>query len=342
MSLKNILLDITSVLGIDVTSQTEREYYIVKINEAADEIYRSQDLPGSIREQIFQISDVDNYQVSFPGYIDKIRAIRFWDSHGGKISTEDLRPRYHQNRWGNSGFLKFRIKRSNSPIAKDIENAAPITFSLPSGKVETSPVVINIVGRTAASSGVQETITIAAGASSEITVNAYEEILSIEKTAYNTYDIELTDVDGEVLGSIPNNELSPLYTIVQIRQDDYAPTYNDSFPLNTIEVLYKTKFVPFRNLYDEFPCPNCDKLIFWKFAEHYAAYKPGMEQRAFAAKAKCDQIINELTANDEQGKELVLEIGSNSLYDAQMARGDRQSGQYPYQSEPWIQYTGSN
>jgi len=163
MSLKNILQDISTQFGIDITDTTERELYIERINQVSGELYNSMDLPGSVKEQIFQVDDRDNYQVSFPHYVDKLRAIRFYNSNGGPITLEDMRPRYHLRRWGTNGLLKYRIKAQNARLAKHIENAAPLTFSLPTGKLEVSDVVIDIVGRTVDSQQIEERITLIAG-----------------------------------------------------------------------------------------------------------------------------------------------------------------------------------
>ena len=319
MALKHILEDIGSILGLDLSDPDELVYLTDQVNHAAREIYNSMDLPGSIREQIFQVSDVDNYQVSFPQYIDKIRAIRFYNNLAGKIQLEDLRPRYHEHNWNGSNRLSYRIKASNSPLASDITNAGYLTFTLPTGKLETYDIEITIVGRTSSAERVQETVTLLAGTSSIASVESYEAVITIIKSEVNNFNITVTDIDGAELSVIPNSELSTAYTIVQIRADDYSSQYGNSYPLNTIEVLYKVKFSGFKNLYDEFPAPNCDKIIFWKFAEHYSAYKPGMEQRAAAAKIKVDQLLSELNRSDEMGKAITIERSEPNVYKAQKA-----------------------
>lgn len=317
MALKHILEDISSILGFDMTDADEQAYLVEQVNHAARELYNAMDLPGAIREQVFQIDDTDNYQVSFPFYVDKIRAIRFYNTYGGKIRLEDMRPRYHMMRWGNSGVLTFRIKRSDSALADDITNAGPLKFKLPTGKVEAAAVTITVVGKTASAERVQETVILAVGESEVSTVEGYEDVISIIKKDYNNYNITIEDIDGAELGIIPNSELQTAYTIVQIRQDDFSPRYNNNYPLNTIEVLYKQKFNGFRNLYDEFPCPKCDKIIFWKFAEHYLAYKPGMEQRSLGAKLKADELLGQLNTGDEMGKAIQIEYAPNPMLEAQ-------------------------
>lgn len=337
MSLQNILLDISSILGLDISDPAQRAYWIEQINFAANELYTSQDLPGSMREQIFQLNDVDNYQASFPWYVDKIRAMRFYNTWGGKLSMEDIRPRYHSNRWGMNGLLKFRIKRADSVFATHITNEGPITFSFAEGRTEITDTIVHIVGKTVESDKVTESVTILAGQNSAVSVKSYESVETIEKANYTTYDILMFDIDSRELGRIPNSELNPRYTIVQIRQDDFAPVYHNSYPLNTVEVLYKTRFTPFRNLRDQFTCPNMDKIIFWKFAEHYAAYKPGMEQRAIMAAGKVKALLQELNVDDESGKEITVEFGPNGMFDSQITKNPIP---VPYGvNYPFIEYT---
>lgn len=317
MSLKNILLDVSSVLGLDIADADELAYHISKINEAASELYRSNDLPGCLREQLFRIDDTETFQVAFPSQVDEIRGLRFYDVGGGQISIEDMRPRYHLNRWGNTGKIRFRIKQSNALLSRSINNAALFTFTLK--EAEASDVVINVIGKTTKSSKYSETLTIAAGSLAATTTKSYEEFSTIEKTALNNFDITITDVDNEIMGEIKNFELSPRYTIAQIREDDFAPLLNNSYPLNTVECLYKTTFYPFRSNYDEFPCRNCDKLIAWKFIEHYAIFKGTVElqQLAINAATKVEQLLLELNRDNDLGRDLKAEFARNPMFEAQ-------------------------
>lgn len=316
MALKNILIDISTVLGLDVLSATEQAYHIEKINEAAEEIYNSLDVPGCHREQLFQYNDTDNYQIAFPWYVGKLRAIRQYDSsYNRPISVENLAPRFHNERWGSQGCFKFRITKLNSPLGRSINNAGLFTFTL--SHIETADVVINIVGKTVDSGRLSETLTIQAGQIAVTTANSYEEFFNIEKTDYNTYDITITDIDNETMGILSAARLKSNYTIVNIREDDFALVTNNSYPLNTLEILYKHTFTPFRFMYDEFICPNCDKIIFWKYAEHYAAYKPDQEARSLMASAKVAQLLKELNDADNFGKDLQMKFSKNPYYEAQ-------------------------
>lgn len=316
MALKDILLDVGSVLGLDVTNANEQAYHIQKINEAAFELYKILDIPGCYREQIWQYSDEDNYQISFPWQVGKLRAIRHYNvSNGGKMTLENLAPRFHNERWGTQGVMKFRIAKIGAPLARSINNAALFTFTLQA--VEASDVVINLVGKTANSEKFKETLTIVAGALAVTTTQSYESFETIRKTDYCVNDIVITDIDGQEMGRISAACLAPSYTIVNIREDDFTYTTSNSYPWNTVEILYKHAFVPFKNMYDNFICPDCDKIIFWKFVEHYCAYKPGLEDKARMASAKVAMLLSELCKDDDLGKDLQMQFEESPYYKMQ-------------------------
>lgn len=317
MSLRNILIDVSSELGLDLSNADELTYHITKVNEAAKELYDSTDLPGSLREQLFQIDDTDTYQVAFPYAVDKIRAIRFYNTAGGNITLEDMRPRYHNYRWGTQRNLKYQIKQTNAPLNRNILNAAPLTFSLPQDEVAEANIVITVIGSTPTASRAIDTITILAGQNSATGLKHFEEVASIEKADTCDFDITITDVDDIELGIIPNHELRPNYTIVKIREDDYSLKFGNSYPLNTIEVLYKHRFIPFINYYDEFICPDCDKLIAWKFIEHYWAKKPGHDKEALLAYGKFEKVLKLVLTNDNLGKVMEPNRRRNRMFDAQ-------------------------
>lgn len=337
MALKNILLDISSVLGLDISDDSEKAYQIEKVNEAAHELYYGNDLPGCLREQIFQVNDSETFQVSLPYYVDKIRAVRFYDNWIGPIPVESMTPRYHTSKWGNKGLIRARVKGIGVALERDLQDISPLIFMLADTAGESEAVTFNIVGQTESAQRVHEALTIPAGSYTATSVNNYKSVEKIEKTDYNDLDVVITDLNGNQVSSIPNSELSARFTIIMIRDDDFSPLINNSYPLNTIEVLYKTRFSPFKELYDEFPCPNCDKIIFWKFLEHYYLYKPGMEDKATMAEQKAQTLIRQLFENDSLGAELLVEFGPNGFIEAQENPG---IFKYNYGAPvPFITYT---
>jgi hypothetical protein len=318
MALSKILLDIATELGIDITSDTERAWIVEKINDAAREIYESDDIPGCLRELTFNIDDEaqESSLVSLPGYIDKIRGLRWTSVQGGKIPQNDMRPRYHLGKgWGANAFsLPFRTIREVYPLKRDISNASILTFTIP--VAEATDITITIVGRTNNSDRFSETVVIPAGDLTVDTVGNYEEVHSILKAEANLYNITITDVEDNNLGVINNGDLSPAYKILELIDGNLGPQVNYGGQ-TAIDILYKTRFTPFVNLADEFPCPNCDRILFYKFAEYYLAQQPGRLTDAMAASAKADILRGNLNVDNSEGKELELQFGRNGLLEAQ-------------------------
>lgn len=318
MALSKILLDIATELGIDITNDTERSWVVDKINDAAKEIYESDDIPGCLRELTFNIdSEAQNSSlVSLPGYIDKLRGLRWTSVQGGKIPQNDMVPRYHLGKgWGANAFsLPFRVIREVYPLKRDISNASVLTFTLPVAEAED--ITITIIGKTGNSDRFSETVVIPAGDLTITTAGNYEEVHSIIKSGTNLYNIEITDVEDNNLGTISNAELSPAYKILELIDGNLGPQMNYGGQ-TAIDILYKTRFNPFVNLADEFPCPNCDRIIFYKFAEYYLAQMPGRLMDAVAAGEKAKLLLTNLNVDTEGGKELEMQFGRNGLLEAQ-------------------------
>lgn len=314
MSLSKILLDIGTNLGLSLEDPDELAFHIKEINAVAEELYRKE-IPGSLREQIFKIDDSnDTFQVSFPYYVGKIRGVRNYNRQGFQINLQTMAPRYAKGRWGNEKpLLNFRVKET-SPISRKIDNTGIVTFTL--ARAETVEVQINVVGSTDFSDSFEELLTIPAGQLSAVTTEQYNDFEVIEKRDYNTYNITITSIDGTVLGTIPNRLLAPKYQIIQIINDGYTGRFFQSTPFNLIEVLYKQAFTPFVNLYDNFPAPNCDDLIFWAYIARYAGFKPGLESKAVLANAMVEKLLTELHDDDLVGKTLEVNMDANRMYDA--------------------------
>lgn len=314
MPLRNILQDISSAFGIKLDNTEELAYTLTKVNEAAEELYGSCDLPGSLLEQVFQHTNEDTGQVSLPYYVGHVRGMRYVGLNA-RINIKDMRPRYHRNAWKNVDLLNYRIKSTSAALGREIKSGGQLTLTL--AKVESAPVTVDLVCQTQYSESIKESLTIAAGDLTVTSTLVPVEVKSLVKTTGpSAYNITVTDINGRVLAEIPNSEVSPCYTIVQVRDSFVFSSFTDTDTL-TYEVLYKLRWKPFVNLSDEFPCPGCDKLIFWKFSEHYASYKEGSEERAILAAKKVEQLKGELFQNHEVGKDMDLEFGSNPFNSVQ-------------------------
>jgi len=325
MPLSKILLDIATETGIAVTNDNEKAWVIDKINDIAEEMYASQDITGCLREMTINIDAGDDGPVysslvALPYYVDQLRGLRYSQILGGKIPMELMQPRYSLGHgWQNNPYsLPFRIVRDNAPLKREISNASVLTFTIP--EPQSGNIVLNVVGKTTNATRAQETVTLVAGSITVSTVGNFEDVETISKNAVCGVDITVEDVDGNILAEIPNSELRPLYKWLELR--DANASFGTATPLLTlssIDVLYKTRFTPFANLQDEFPCGSkCDRAIFYRFMAYYEAMKQGNEARASAMLQKSDELLRNLNTDNEIGKQLELQFGRDGRLDAQI------------------------
>lgn len=314
MSLCNILLDIASTLGLDdLTDEDRKQYYIDKINIIAEELYNGYDLPECLREHVYQAEPLEEdvstepSLLSLPYEVKHIRGIRYFNITGGKIDLTTLRPRYHKDAWGTDSLLKWRARRSDYCFRKTLLDLTPLTFTL--FKEEEEDVNINIKGKTDFSDNIQESVIIPAGQLSVISEEAYMEAC-FEKLDFNKYNISVTDLNDEEISVIPNCLKRPYYQIVQFLENTTLNLVN-TFANDTYEVLYKQRFIPFINSHDEFPVPNCDHIIFWKFAEWWESQQEGHEQRAILANTKAKELLEELLRDDDDSKDKEVNFEEN-------------------------------
>jgi len=307
--LKNILIDCAQKVGLNPSDSTNRLWLVTKINEAAREIYDSADLNGCLREQIFTITEV-NQQITLPYYVEKIRGVRNADTKV-KIKVQDMRPRYQTGNWFQN-LLSWRV-RFQSPIEHDITNATQLTISIPAP--ETSSFTVFITGSTPTSDKITESILFNPGDLKHITTNQFTSFPGIKligKDNIITNNVLIQDGEGNQLAIIPNKELESKYTIIQVT--DQTEPFN--IGLETFEVLFKLRFTPFYDDFDEYPCGSeYDKAIFWKFLEHYYANKEDGTQLAIAANAKCQQILNLIAKDGQSGVEKEIDFGKNRYLD---------------------------
>ena len=303
MSLLSIRADIISRIGI--TGQGDEKIFVDKqINDAAEEIYVANDLIGCLREQIIRFDRTDK-QIALPYNIFAIRGLRFYNSKYS-ITLNDMRPRYNIQSWSISA-LNYREK-GQSPLKVQLSNFSILQFELP--LAETFDVTINIVGSTPNSSKIQEVVVIPAGTLVANSVNNFIDIESLNKTLLNNYDIIVKDAADTEIAVIPNSELFSSYKIVQVLDDSIENTIENS----GVEILYKTRFTPFQNDFDEFPCQGYDKAITWKFMEHYFGQQKDGLNAALAAGAKCNSVLAQIALNNDVGKKLEMDFLPNHFY----------------------------
>lgn len=306
MAFLDIYNDFASLVGI--TDPTKKNFLRGIINRAAEDLYSQSDLVNSLREQVF-VRDSENLpqptlQYTLPWYVWKLRGMREYNSGLG-ILNHDMRPRYQVQGWREfiDPFL-YRVKE-NVLLARHILNEGPLTFNLPDG--ETSDAVINLwaSGSNNSRSRFQESVVFAVGDTGKTTSQLFSTVDGIRKAAATTFDLYVLDADGNTVSFIPNTELIPRYTLIQVSD---VPYWNPEY----IEVLYKIRFTPFVNDYDEFPCTNIyDKAIVYKACEHY--YISQRKDFDTAAKffTKCCEVVKNISTDFSDNNEKVMDFGQN-------------------------------
>lgn len=281
--LADILTKVAAYEGakdIDLNPQ-DRLYLLNIINQAAEEIYESKELPGCLRECYVRV--LPNKQIALPPFVGKLRAIREytleypWD-------IKDLRPRYHykpwENKWTNWRFIGF------SPICVDITNSAPFTYEI---STADSTVYLDVVGSTLTASRAVDRITMSA--TSVVGSKSFNNVHDIRANKPPSNDITIKDGDGNVIALLYNDRTSSLYAWYDVAQ---YPNIGDCSDGSLImEILYKLPLQILYNDSDSFPVPEYDSIIADKSIQLLLERQDGKEEKAILAHKKIEARIQE-------------------------------------------------
>ena len=248
------------------------------INEAAQEIYESKDLPGCLRE-CYVLSNSDQ-ELALPSFIGELRAVRraIWN---GAWNITDMRPRYHARDWVNT-WKNWRDK-GVSAIQTELTNAAPLTVTIPTAD---STVVVTVTGETVDSNRAVDTIIMS---SASVTgTKSFTSIKSITKNKVTDYNLTISDADGTELATLYADQKETRYKIVDISQYPDIQTCPD----NVMEVLYKERLNRLENDADEFPVNGFDDVIIIKALQLLLEGQEGKEDRALLAHQKAEMRLN--------------------------------------------------
>jgi hypothetical protein len=304
MSLAYVLREVSAALGFHPeTVPDDRTYLVNQINKACKELHEGRDLINCNREQLFSLSP-QTQQISLPHYVGQIRGVRNYYTRR-QITLHDMRPRYQSGGW-TEGLLAWRDKY-RSPLLRDLSSHAPITLRIP--KEEAAAFTVAVTGATPNSSRVTEVVTFAPGEKSKQTTNSWASIDAITNVALHTYDVSVYDVDCDLIAVLPNSEFQSDYKVVQVL-DFIAIAPSSPY---MVEVLYKIRFQPMKDDFDQFCCPGYDDAIIWKTMSFLYA-KKDME-KSVAADAKCNQVLRQIGDDQEQSIEKLVDFRPNeSLY----------------------------
>lgn len=336
MSLKTIITDLASEGGIRANDSEQLTLLTYRLNKAAEELYNQNDLIGSLREQVFNVStDSEGMQITMPSYVGRVRAVRYYYP-SIDLKMVDMRPKYAAKFWQSKNFISWRLK-GESPLQVDITNASLVTVTF--AQPLTVAVTVTIEGTIEGATGLtQEKLAFEIGQTTLTTLLSFETITNIVKSAPTLYDCDVTDVDGRSLALVPNNAVKSLYQWVQVmnlpnntnggQQTTYLPI------TDYVEVLWKQRFRPFINLEDEFICPWYDQAIIWMYKKQKALLQAETDPNFFIAakgfQTQCDKIINDVAHESDQNLEKYMNFGSNQFLSAFENMSNNAMGNYPY------------
>lgn len=297
------------------------------INRGAKDLYDMLESDSLMNEVVLIVPR--DQQVSLPPYIGGLRGMREYNWAGTIPLQEIGRPRYSSDTW-KFKWRNWRYKGKNS-LAQSITNAGPLTFSVVG--VETTPAQIQLTGRTTNSHKIVETVTL--NSTVVMSANSFLEIDRQGITCLNTprtYDITVTDVNGNVLAVLYNNESTTEYIIVDVSAYPWMAIQGDGTN-SYVETLYKSKFYKFYNLTDNFFAPGYDDAIAYRALTLWYQGKEGMEANMATYAALTKQVIDSNISNDEVGQERKVVQGNNPVY--QVFRKLRNSWGYRRYPTQW-------
>jgi hypothetical protein len=313
MPLKDILSRIASTSGLKLNVAAQRAYLIDEIvNNAAKELYDTQDMRNCEREQIFDVG-VNQQIIALPWYVEQILGIREYDN---RIPNQivDKFPRYKKGDWTGYGYYKFREIQLNAALCREtlVEGPFRIRFRQPVSRAVT----ITVTGSTPDSTRISETLTYNIGDQEKTTTNTWlcNGVESIRKSAPTDTDLSVYDIEDNVVAEIANSETQSLYMLIQILER--AQTYE---PSRLVEVLFRLRFTPFKNDNDSFPGgDDYDQAIYWKCLEHIYAKRGDEASAGLAIQAynKCNDLINKIDAHHDDGKTRTLDFEPNVVINA--------------------------
>ena len=149
---------------------------------------------------------------------------------------------------------------------------------------------------------------------------------SIRKSSATDVDVIVTDIDGRELASIPNNELNSVYKVFQILERSEYPT-----SIMLYEVLYKQRYQPFINDYDEFTCGDIyDESIYWATLSKIYQREDGKEQKAMMCHNKAEACMTRIAMTEDGPLDVRINFGKNQVFQQFSRMGQSVTTAKPY------------
>lgn len=306
--LVDLIRDAAEITGIDAGATNRRELLVRKINMAAQELYDSYDLPGSLWEREFRLQDNDYRLVTVPWYVGLIKGVRRFQ-FSRKVQLVDPRPRYHYKPW-RQGLFQWRII-GDTPLTQHMTQSGYLRARL--DVAEEGPLTVTIKGQTNTADIAYERLQFPAGTTQLTTTNQWRKsspfgIVSITKSARTLGNVHITQVlDGREVAVIPNCLKFSRNRLVQIHDGFHVLSFADQ---EHIEMLFKWFLVPLEEDEDQFLHTDIwDQAIIWKLREQWHSTREGEESLSVAAYTKCKDLVQQLafTAESEVEKKIQTE-----------------------------------
>lgn len=319
--LYDIITELAQELGRELSNSADRLWLVQQINHAARELYGTNDIRGCEWEKVFNVGTTDQ-QIALPWYVQEIIAVRDYDTRVN-VQQVDMRPRYARSGWKKpylqEPYLQWRQK-GDSALQRNLNDEAAITLSLPSGCAATAAMTLYVTGSNEQSSRVVEAVQFAVGDTTKTTTNFFSDIKSIRRGALtSTYDLLVTDIEGNEIAMLPNNQQQTRYSLVQILDRDEV---NNEARL--VEVLYKKRFEPMVVDTDTFSSGDTyDKVIYWKTLELILAKQDGKEDKAAMCGNKAAALLANIISSDSGSIEMMVDFGRNPTLNALDTEGRR-------------------
>jgi len=311
-----MIVSLGEATGIQPTNADNKAQLIRYLNTAGREIWSARDLPGSTFEQFFQVPlntiTADKPAIVYltlPWYCEGIRGVR-WSQVGQKIQLQDMRPRYQATPWYQP-FLTWRVKET-IPLSSPLTADGALTFTMSASQAQA--VIVTIIGSTATASSAYEQVVMLPGALTVTTTVPWTSVKKITKNIPCTCDIAITDINGADVGIIPSRQEAAANLLIQIA-DDYAPV---AFVADgVIEVLYKMPYQELAFDGDTFLNKAYEDALIWRARANWAALQSNevLVAQAAAFAQKSDNLLSQLTANQEASVEMQMQFAPNRYYD---------------------------
>ena len=303
--LLNVITRASADTGIDLVQSRAS---LVDYYNAASRIFHAELEANKMFREVTLVVPPDSI-ISLPSYIGEIRGIRVH-------TTEMIVPLQSLNvpRYTNSTLL-YKIKNwrdlGEQPVLTNLTVVGPLTLS--ANSIEAVPAVVKIRGQTSGAASIEEAVTL--GLTTATTSNAFgPQIFNIASFSVRTNDITVSDMNGNVLAVLGNNQQKTRYKIIDVSQIFWPASDTvggDSF----IDVLYKVPFNPCYNDTDSFAGgDDYDEAIYHMILHLNFIAQGGKDQQAAAELVRATQLLKAVKDGVEQGIHKKLNWGRNKYY----------------------------